>query len=919
MPLGARARVGLVTVLLAAIPAAAPPAVLAVATQTSTVSEFDATGEWAVDSGSASISVVASPHTSGSGSLKVAYDFSVSGGASIRPTSTPPAHPGLPRRMSIDVYGDGSWNVVYLEVSDATGEVLRYWLGNLSFTGWQTMSVDLGTKKPISGLAGNADGQMDLPVSSYRVVLWKNNAALKTKSTVYIDHLSYEYEPGGVPRSDPPVFVPSAGGSAVVRVTLAEAGDYTLVLTDEIGQSRTLSGSAQAGVEATQAWNGKDGAGHAMRGSVRASFDVVRGTKTYQYQIPYFAGLPVRTSGQSPALRGINSFVSEIDTRHRAKAETEARSMEDAWVGMAREEFEWKRVEPEKGRFDWSKFDQLVQITRAHGIQVLGKLVYTAPWASSAPSGTSDAAAQYWPPKDVQDYAAYVRAVVHRYKDRVHVWEVWNEENTTGFWRPAADPAAYTRLLVAASAAIRAEDPTATIVLGGLSTGADPAFLKVIHDNGGWGAFDVLAIHTYVAGPPDGSMMVKWFDDAHAAAAAYGSKQIWVTEFGWSTYSGSGTGYIGVTAAEQASYLARSYQLASEQGITGMSWFELVDRGTAPSSRADHYGIVTTSLTAKPAYGAFQCVARSIAVGGPVGCATVQRVAGVDRYATAAAVSRSAFGTNVPVAYIATGANFPDALAAAAAAGAAGGPVLLVSGGSIPASTATELTRLRPTKIVVAGGSAVVSDSVLAQLGRFADTVQRVAGVDRYATAAAVSRSAFGTNVPVAYIATGANFPDALAAAAAAGAAGGPVLLVSGGSIPASTATELTRLRPTKIVVAGGSAVVSDSVLAQLGRFADTVQRVAGVDRYATAAAVSRSAFGTNVPVAYIATGANFPDALAAAAAAGAAGGPVLLVSGGSIPASTATELTRLRPTKIVVAGGSAVVSNSVLAQLAAY
>jgi hypothetical protein len=214
-------------------------------------------------------------------------------------------------------------------------------------------------------------------------------------------------------------------------------------------------------------------------------------------------------------------------------------------------------------------------------------------------------------------------------------------------------------------------------------------------------------------------MMVKWFDDAHAAVAAYGSKQIWVTEFGWSTYSGSGTGYIGVTAAEQASYLARSYQLASEQGITGMSWFELVDRGTAPSSRADHYGIVTTSLTAKLAYGAFQCVARSIAVGGPVGCGTVQRVAGANRYATAAALSKWAFGANVPVAFIATGANFPDALAAAAAAGAVGGPVLLVSGSSIPASTAAELTRLHPARIVVAGGSNVVSDSVLAGLAAY--------------------------------------------------------------------------------------------------------------------------------------------------------------------------------------------------------
>ncbi len=77
----------------------------------------------------------------------------------------------------------------------------------------------------------------------------------------------------------------------------------------------------------------------------------------------------------------------------------------------------------------------------------------------------------------------------------------------------------------------------------------------------------------------------------------------------------------------------------------------------------------------------------SVPIGGP----EMQRLSGADRYATAAAVSAASFSPGVPVAYVATGANFPDALAAGAAAAERGGPVLLVTGSAIPASTAAEL------------------------------------------------------------------------------------------------------------------------------------------------------------------------------------------------------------------------------------
>jgi len=112
------------------------------------------------------------------------------------------------------------------------------------------------------------------------------------------------------------------------------------------------------------------------------------------------------------------------------------------------------------------------------------------------------------------------------------------------------------------------------------------------------------------------------------------------------------------------------------------------------------------------------------------------------------------------------------------------------------------------------------------------------------------------------------------------------------------------------------SSPISDSIVVDLPAVTD---RQAGANRYATAAEISKATFSPGVPVAYVATGANFPDALAAAAAAGHLGGPVLLVTATSIPAETAAELDRLNPGRIVVAGGSSVVSNAVLSALQAY
>ena len=128
-----------------------------------------------------------------------------------------------------------------------------------------------------------------------------------------------------------------------------------------------------------------------------------------------------------------------------------------------------------------------------------------------------------YPPKNVADYAAYARAVVHRYKDRVHYWEIWNEENSSAFWKGGVSAAKYAALLKATYAAIKAEDPTATVLLGG-TVGFDKSFMDGIVAAGAWSSFDALAIHTYVAGQPETSMIVPWLDNARAYVDSKGSK-----------------------------------------------------------------------------------------------------------------------------------------------------------------------------------------------------------------------------------------------------------------------------------------------------------------------------------------------------------------------------------------------------------
>lgn len=299
----------------------------------------------------------------------------------------------------------------------------------------------------------------------------------------------------------------------------------------------------------------------------------------------------------------------------------------------------------------------------------------------------------------------------------------------------------------------------------------------------------------------------------------------------------------------------------------------------------------------------------------------VERIWGEDRYGTAAAVSAT-WDPAVDVVYIATGGDYPDALPASARAGMDDVPVLLTRAGSLPSDTAAELERLMPQEIVVLGGDKAVNPSVEDALAAYvpggADSVSRLAGANRYGTAAAVATT-FGTDVPVVYVALGQNFPDAVAGAARAGLEDGPVLLARTDGLPDATTTALAEVNPGRIVVLGGTDAISDDVLTALEEYTEgTVTRIAGANRYATAAQIA-GLYPDDTSTVFVATGEKFADALSGGPIAVRSAAPVLLTRAGELPDETIAELQRITPQRIVILGGTTAVSADIQVELAAY
>jgi putative cell wall-binding protein len=233
--------------------------------------------------------------------------------------------------------------------------------------------------------------------------------------------------------------------------------------------------------------------------------------------------------------------------------------------------------------------------------------------------------------------------------------------------------------------------------------------------------------------------------------------------------------------------------------------------------------------------------------------------------------------------------------------------VLLSSGASLAPALVGELARLRPTQVLIVGGTAAVPVGIEQSLAATAP-VRRIAGLDRYATADAVAVAMeVPTGTPV-WLANGRDPADALGAASMAAAGRGVLLLTAPDALPSATLSALRRLQPSRVVIAGGTTAVSDAVATAVGTVAGSVTRAAGADRYGTAVALAGER-PTGVAVAYVVSGTSWPDAVSASWAAGSVGAPLLLTDRVALPPATSAALSRYAPQRVVIVGGTSAVA----------
>lgn len=306
--------------------------------------------------------------------------------------------------------------------------------------------------------------------------------------------------------------------------------------------------------------------------------------------------------------------------------------------------------------------------------------------------------------------------------------------------------------------------------------------------------------------------------------------------------------------------------------------------------------------------------------------ATAERLAGIDRYGTARALAQETFDT-ADTAFIASGERFPDALAATGIAGSRIGPILLVERDRIPAATTATLTDLGVENIVILGGTAAVSQSVEDELAS-GYAVSRIAGEDRYATAAAIaavmdaemSVGAFDGQ-RAAFLARGGDFPDALATGPLAYFGSVPILLTQTNTLTPVTAAALDQQDIEVVIIAGGTDAVSASVAEAVASRGIDVIRLAGTTRIETAVEMAEfgvQQFGLLAEHANIARADKFPDALAGGSHAGDLEmSPILLSAGDELSAPTADWIESHCDTieSLHILGGTNALSEAVLLQ----
>jgi hypothetical protein len=317
------------------------------------------------------------------------------------------------------------------------------------------------------------------------------------------------------------------------------------------------------------------------------------------------AGPPFAAAADGPIAERFGVASSHIKLYGSQTMDGEFAAMRDAGAAWLRCDFAWYDLERSQGSWDFAGTDAVVAQAEARGVEVLGILGTSPGWANGGNAWN-------YPPTDIDAWKTYVNTVASRYAGRVAAWEIWNEENIDGFWQPAPDAAAYVNLLAAASPEIRAADPDATVVMGGVA-GLGSTYLDECLSLGAADHVDAVAYHPYaetigVEGQPEEDLLrpkeslcrflvqfVHWLVAQHTSK----DLEIWITEVGWTTCAQTPPG---VDEDTQAAYMLRTLINYATTDVERVVWFNLRD---TMLNELDRYGLLEYGFAPKASYGSF--------------------------------------------------------------------------------------------------------------------------------------------------------------------------------------------------------------------------------------------------------------------------------------------------------------------------
>ncbi|MDO4791387.1 MAG: cell wall-binding repeat-containing protein [Buchananella hordeovulneris] len=285
------------------------------------------------------------------------------------------------------------------------------------------------------------------------------------------------------------------------------------------------------------------------------------------------------------------------------------------------------------------------------------------------------------------------------------------------------------------------------------------------------------------------------------------------------------------------------------------------------------------------------------------------RIAGTDRVGTALqAFAERPVG--VKHVLLTTGREYADAVAAGPLAKALNAPILLTVTPTLEESVFAAIKEAKIEKVTILGGEKAVSSAAEAKLKSNGVEVDRIDGMDRFETAARIAtRTAKELGAPAKiFVADGTNFPDALAAGVAAANSKSVLVLSNGNRLPNASNEVLKRYKSAHVVAAGGAAARALRTEGYIGGITMTV--VSGGNRYETAARLA--GFTDGAQVVYLASGQNFPDALAGGAAAASNNAVLLLTEANRLPVETKKKIQEGNFKQANVLGGTSTVSKNV-------